>query len=109
MSCWADGKNEIWLRICEKYGGNPEAFDWGTWGLFEWSMGKTWPTLSTITKARGYGWTRYDDTYTTWIETFRAFESGGVLPSRQRLLEGQKRGKSVQSVQSVLSSAKTCF
>jgi hypothetical protein len=86
MAEWARDKKPVWDRICEKYGGKPEAFDWGTWQFFDWAVGKAWPTISSITKARKYGWTRYDDTYDTWIETFRAFENAGVLP-RQHLAQ----------------------
>lgn len=70
-----------------KYGGQSEAFDWGTWGLFNWASGKSWPTISSVNKARKLGWTRYDSTLDTWMETYRAFEEAGVLPSRAALLQ----------------------
>ncbi|KAF4548074.1 Hypothetical protein D9617_32g091940 [Elsinoe fawcettii] len=87
METWAQGKREVWDRVCDKYGGSKEAFDWGTWGFFDWSIGKAWPTLSSISKARKYGWNRYDDTYETWVETFRTFANAGVLPS-ERAVKG---------------------
>jgi len=80
MEGWSQGKKETWLAVCEKYGGEEKAFDWGTWFFFDWSLGKAWPTLGTASKARKYGWQRYDDTLDTWIETFRAFENAGILP-----------------------------
>ncbi len=27
---WAKDKKPVWERVCEKYGGKPEAFDWGS-------------------------------------------------------------------------------
>ncbi|KAL5046074.1 hypothetical protein BDW71DRAFT_70485 [Aspergillus fruticulosus] len=88
MSDWAADKRPAWESICAKYGGNPEAFDWGTWAFFDWGIGKAWPTLSSISKARRFGWNRYDDTFESWVETFRAFENAGVLP-RGRVMRGE--------------------
>lgn len=93
MSNWAKDKRPVWEAICKKYGGDPNAFDWGTWGFFDWSIGKSWPTLSSISKARNMGWNRYDDTYETWIETYRAFENAGVLPSNTLLRELGRKDK----------------
>ena len=80
MADWATDKKEVWERVCAKYGGSKEAFDWGTWGFFDWSIGKAWPTIMTISKARKFGWNRYDDTFETWVETFRTFSNAGILP-----------------------------
>ncbi|KAJ4988552.1 NAD dependent epimerase dehydratase family protein [Stagonosporopsis vannaccii] len=82
MIDWARDKRPYWEAVCEKYGGNPDAFDWGTWGFFDWSIGKTWPTLGTNNKARRYGWTRVDDTLESWFETYKSFEAFGILPKQ---------------------------
>lgn len=92
MIDWAKDKKPYWEAVCKKYGGNPQAFDWGSWGFFDWTTGKTWPTISTVNKARKYGWTRQDDTYETWIETFRSFENAGILP-REHVLKADLREK----------------
>lgn len=86
MGEWAKNKKAVWDMICDKYGGNREAFDWGTWGFLDWNIGKAWCTLSSMTKARKFGWNRYDDTYETWVETFRSFENAGILPPRDLIL-----------------------
>ncbi|KAJ5161864.1 hypothetical protein N7492_007256 [Penicillium capsulatum] len=86
---WAKDKQAVWGQIVSKYGGQNDAFDWGTWDLFNWASGKSWPTISSMNKARKFGWTRYDKTLDTWIETYRAFEEAGVLPSRAALLQLQ--------------------
>ena len=80
MADWARDKAQVWERVCEKYGGSKDAFAMGTWGFFDWSIGKAWPTVSSISKARKFGWTRYDDTFETWVETFRTFGNAGILP-----------------------------
>ena len=80
MADWAKDKQDVWAQVCEKYGGSKEAFDCGTWGFFDWSIGKAWPTVSSINKARKFGWTRHDDTFETWVETFRTFANAGILP-----------------------------
>ncbi|KAL4862672.1 hypothetical protein BDV12DRAFT_207071 [Aspergillus spectabilis] len=85
MAEWAKDKKPVWERICDKYGGNKEAFDWGTWGFFDWTIGKSWPTISSINKARRFGWTRHDDTFETWVETFRTFENAGILPPNRNI------------------------
>ncbi|RAK96851.1 SDR family oxidoreductase [Aspergillus ibericus CBS 121593] len=82
---WAKDKREVWERVVQKYGGKVEAFDWGTWGFFNWATGKSWLTISSINKARKYGWHRNDNTCDTWIETYRSFENAGVLPSHTAL------------------------
>jgi len=89
MGEWAKDKRAVWERICDKYGGSKEAFDWGTWAFFDWSVGKAWPTISSINKARRMGWKRQDDTYQTYINTFKSFENAGVLPPNCALHRGK--------------------
>ncbi|KAH6995543.1 hypothetical protein BKA56DRAFT_471695 [Ilyonectria sp. MPI-CAGE-AT-0026] len=80
MEDWAKDKKHIWERVVAKYGGSAEAFDWGTWQFVDWALGKAWSTLSSVSKARKFGWMRSDDTYDTYVETFNAFENAGILP-----------------------------
>ncbi|RDH30338.1 hypothetical protein BDQ94DRAFT_161388 [Aspergillus welwitschiae] len=82
---WAKDKRAVWGTVVQKHGGKVEAFDWGTWGFFNWATGKSWLTISSINKARKYGWQRHDNTFDTWIETYRSFENAGVLPSHTSL------------------------
>ncbi|RAH59117.1 NAD-dependent epimerase/dehydratase [Aspergillus piperis CBS 112811] len=85
MVKWAKDKRAVWETVVQKHGGKVEAFDWGTWGFFNWATGKSWLTISSINKARKYGWQRHDNTFDTWIETYRSFENAGVLPSHASL------------------------
>lgn len=80
MVDWSRDKAAVWETIVAKHGGNPEAINWGTWDFFDWAVGKGWATIGTVSKARKFGWTRYDDTLETWIQTFRSFENAGILP-----------------------------
>lgn len=83
MIQWAKDNEEVWQSVVAKHGGHPEAFKWGTWDFFDWMIGKAWCTIGSVSKARKFGWMRYDDTYDTWIETFRSFENAGILPFQQ--------------------------
>ncbi|KAG8163154.1 hypothetical protein KVR01_007632 [Diaporthe batatas] len=80
MEDWARGNKDVWQQVVAKYGGHKDAFNWGTWDFFDWALGKGWCTIGTVSKARKYGWTRYDDSYDVWIKTFRSFENAGILP-----------------------------
>ncbi|KAL4905536.1 hypothetical protein BDW74DRAFT_185061 [Aspergillus multicolor] len=83
---WAKDKKPVWDRVVAKYGGKTFAFDWGTWGFFNWATGKSWLTISSVNKARRLGWSRYDRSFDTWIETYQSFVNAGVLPPRQALI-----------------------
>lgn len=89
MVDWAKDKRPVWESICAKYGGRPEAFDWGTWQFFEWSLGKTWTTVASNAKARRFGWKRIDNTHDAWIDTFKTLASAGVIPSPASLRSGE--------------------
>ncbi|KAL1640920.1 hypothetical protein SLS58_006536 [Diplodia intermedia] len=80
MREWARDKRPVWEAVVEKYGGDSRAIEWGSWGFFMWAMGKSWLTIGTTAKARRFGWDRIDDTYESWIETFRSLENAGIIP-----------------------------
>jgi hypothetical protein len=77
---WAKDKREAWQSIVRNWGGKEEVFDWAAWGHLRWGMGRSWSTLLWVRKARRYGWTRYDDTYITWLKTYKVLEGSGSLP-----------------------------
>ncbi|KAL6232492.1 hypothetical protein BDW75DRAFT_247124 [Aspergillus navahoensis] len=82
---WAKDKREVWERVVKKYGGRTDAFDYGTWGFFGWATGKSWLTISSVNKARKFGWARHDRTMDTWLETYQSFVNAGVLPPRRAI------------------------
>jgi hypothetical protein len=55
------------------------------------------------TKARKFGWTRYDDSYDAWIETVRTFENARVLPSQRQYDLKNGRGSSQTKVSQKIS------
>jgi hypothetical protein len=88
MSDWAKDKRKVWDAIVDKYGGKKETFDWGTWQFFDWSTGKHWrkfdgrppkhffltkptATISSMSKARKYGYQGYIDSYDCYVESFK--------------------------------------
>lgn len=83
LSEWAKDKHDVWRSICLKYGGEPSAWDWGSWFYFDWATSRGWLTVSSVEKARRFGWTRYDDSYEAWIATYKAFENMGILPNQR--------------------------
>ncbi|KIW79291.1 hypothetical protein Z517_05903 [Fonsecaea pedrosoi CBS 271.37] len=80
MEAWAKDKRPVWERVVKKYGGKVEAFDWCSWDYLPWCMGRTWSSLSSMNKARKFGWTRFDDSQDTYLSAIRCFENAGVLP-----------------------------
>ncbi|KAJ9602187.1 hypothetical protein H2200_013307 [Cladophialophora chaetospira] len=90
MEDWAADKKEVWHRIVDKYGGDKAAFDWGTWFFFDWTTGKAWPTISSMNKARKFGYTGYWDSVEAWMETIKMFENAGILPKNHVLLKDSK-------------------
>lgn len=81
---WAHGKQDIWKRVTEKYGGNVDAFQTDNYGLLDGLFSPPTPGatfLTTTHKARKLGWNRIDDSYEAWTSTFRSYENAGILPS----------------------------
>lgn len=80
---WAQDKKPVWERIVAKYGGDPEAFQLDAFQLMNWYITPApnmKPFISTVVKARQFGWNHSDDTYQSWLNTMRAYENAGVLP-----------------------------
>ncbi|GLA90027.1 hypothetical protein AtubIFM56815_005574 [Aspergillus tubingensis] len=80
---WAQDKKPVWERIVAKYGGDPEAFQLDAFQLMNWYITPApnmKPFITTVVKARQFGWNHSDDTYQSWLNTMRAYENAGVLP-----------------------------
>ncbi|KAE8150956.1 hypothetical protein BDV25DRAFT_129136 [Aspergillus avenaceus] len=83
MAEWARDKKPVWESIVAKFGGDAETFQLDAFELMNWYITpalKNEPFMSTVTKARQFGWVRSDDTYQAWLQTMRAYENAGVLP-----------------------------
>lgn len=80
---WATDKRPVWERVVQRYGGSVDAFDACNWQGLNWALARDWPVFPSVTKARRYGWARYDTAIECWAGTFRAFENAGVLPKSE--------------------------
>ncbi|KAK0647826.1 Short chain dehydrogenase gsfE [Lasiodiplodia hormozganensis] len=92
---WIKDKKPVWLAIVEKYGGNPDTFDWCTWDMWSWAMYRKWPVWASMNKAKRLGWKRQDFAYDVWSETFKAFENAGVLPKASLLRKAMEEKRTV--------------
>lgn len=86
MAEWARDKKPVWDKIVEEYGGDKEAFQMDSFALMNWYITPNGEreepfVLGTASKARGFGWTRYDDSYRAWLDTYWAYQCAGVLPA----------------------------
>ncbi|KAL3471422.1 hypothetical protein BJX99DRAFT_266740 [Aspergillus californicus] len=83
MAEWAKDKRPVWEKIVERNGGDVDSFQLDSFELMNWyitpSLQKA-PFITTVSKARQYGWNRYDDSYKSWMDTIRVYENTGVLP-----------------------------
>ncbi|BCS30681.1 SDR family oxidoreductase [Aspergillus puulaauensis] len=77
---WANDKKPVWQKIVSNYGGKLEAWDWTTWDSEMWAFGRSWQTVSSMTKARKFGWTHLEDTQENYFSTIRSLENAGILP-----------------------------
>lgn len=77
---WSKDKRPVWERVVAKYGGKVEAWDWTSWDSVMWAMGRSWPTIASMSKARRFGWTRYDDSHDNYFQTIRSLENADILP-----------------------------
>ncbi|KAF9637997.1 putative nucleoside-diphosphate-sugar epimerase protein [Lasiodiplodia theobromae] len=80
MAEWAKDKRPVWEQVVKKYGGNVEVFDWCEWESMNWLEEIHWPILPSATKARKFGWKRFDTATECWFGTFKSFQNAGILP-----------------------------
>lgn len=92
---WVKDKKPVWLAIVEKYGGNPDTFDWCTWDMWSWAMYRKWHVWGSMNKAKRLGWKRQDFAYDVWTDTFKAFENSGVLPKASLLRKAMEEKRTV--------------
>lgn len=85
---WARDKEEVWNRIVAKYGGREDCFQLDGFAMLNWgfnpSIDMKTPFMSTVAKARKFGWNRIDDSYEAYDRSFRSYENTGILPSSRQ-------------------------
>lgn len=81
---WEKDKQEVWERIVATHGGKAESFHAGAFSFLSWGLNPTGnmkaPFMSTVAKARKFGWHRVEDSYEAYSRTFRSYENAGILP-----------------------------
>ncbi|KAH8426308.1 SDR family oxidoreductase [Aspergillus melleus] len=85
---WAQDKRPVWRTIVARCGGNVDSFQEHGFAMLDWLFSPSTPGaafMTSVQKARKFGWTRIDDSYEAWISTFRSYENADILPSRDRL------------------------
>jgi hypothetical protein len=82
LAQWSQGKEEIWHKICDKYNAPAAKATWqfGTWAFQDWVFQRTWSATLSVNKARKYGWTHSVDSYDSFLDTFKTFESQSMIP-----------------------------
>ncbi|CAG7966865.1 unnamed protein product [Penicillium olsonii] len=81
---WSRGKEKVWDAIVAKYGGRADCFQTEGFAMLNWgfnpSINIRSPFMSTVAKARKFGWNRIDDSYEAYDRSFQSYENTGILP-----------------------------
>ncbi|KAK5547509.1 hypothetical protein LTR46_012010, partial [Exophiala xenobiotica] len=79
---WAQDKEEIWYRICDRHGCPEAKATWAavTWGYQDWVFQRTWSATLSINKARKFGWTGHIDSFQSLTDAFDKFVELKQLP-----------------------------
>ena len=83
LAKWCQDKSAVWERIVARDGGRVETFQLHGFEMLDWLFAPKNPGvafMTTVQKARRFGWSRVDDSYEAWIRTFRSYENAGLLP-----------------------------
>ena len=78
-----DEVKKAWEELAQKEGLEKEAFEKATWGFLLFELGREYDIVISMSKARAYGYTGYQDTWTAFEEVFQELEAEGVLPKRK--------------------------
>ena len=78
-----DEVKKAWEELAQKEGLEKEAFEKATWSFLLFELGREYDIVISMSKARAYGYSGYQDTWTAFEEVFRELEGEGVLPKRK--------------------------
>lgn len=88
MGEWAMDKAPVWERIVAKYGGSADTFQIDAFKLMGWFLNASGdirgPFVPSMNKARKAGWSRVDDSYSTWTRALQSYENAGFLPKHRQ-------------------------
>lgn len=72
---------EAWRTIRDQCDLDQSAWDNATWGFMAMAFGRKFSTVASMSKARRFGWTGYEDTWEAFDRTFAILEKEKILPS----------------------------
>ncbi|KAH8151661.1 uncharacterized protein LAJ45_04283 [Morchella importuna] len=85
---WAEREDvkKAWAEIAKREGLKDDALKRATWVFANMMIGKKHPWVSSMTKARKFGWTGYVDTWECLEDTFNELEQEKIIPRPQSLI-----------------------
>ena len=75
-----DDVQTAWKKLRDRDGLDSDAFGNATWAFLGFVLGRNYPIVISMSKARKYGWTGYQDTWESISETLDRLEEEKVLP-----------------------------
>ncbi|KAJ5570178.1 Aromatic-ring-hydroxylating dioxygenase alpha subunit [Penicillium hispanicum] len=84
---WADKPeaNLAWSKLCGKYSLKEGSWEHVAWEDCTFVLGRTWPCVASMTKARNLGWTGHGDTWDELENIFKDMEKKHLLPPLSEL------------------------
>ncbi|KAF1977053.1 NAD(P)-binding protein [Bimuria novae-zelandiae CBS 107.79] len=77
-----DDVKAAWERLADREKLDKSAFEKATWGFLGFVLGRNFDLVISMSKARKYGWTGYQDTWDSFESVFEDLEASGVLPKK---------------------------
>lgn len=83
---WSQRKDvkKAWETIAEREGLEKEALEKATWDFLGFVLGRNYDLVISMSKARKYGWTGYQDTWSAFLQTFEDLENEKIAPKMTR-------------------------
>jgi len=72
---------KAWERLAEREGLERDAFEKATWAFLGFILGRNYPLVISMSKARRMGWTGYIDTWDAFTEAFDELVEEKILPA----------------------------
>jgi len=76
---------QAWEQLRDKYKLDQQAWEKATWLFMTYLLGRDFSCVVSMSKARKFGWTGYQDTWDAFEETFKELEENDILPPAAEL------------------------
>ncbi|KAK0737379.1 hypothetical protein B0T21DRAFT_392499 [Apiosordaria backusii] len=82
MVKWAQQEEvkKAWERLAEREGLQKDGLEKGTWKFVDFELGRDFDCVVSMSKAREYGWSGYQDSWKAFSDVFGELEAAKVLP-----------------------------